>query len=600
MIFYNNEIGIFKTNSIDNNSLENNNNAENLKQLKILLLEYQEIISKYDINNYTFMSPAYLFNLFFNDTFGSLFLYSLQFKRKLKEYKLEENFTPNGKIHYTLIRKLNNDNDIRNESNFNNEDNNLISENFKNNFDDGVLMIFCLPNASIFELTPKIKIDFYLQNGFSFLCWNYNGYGFSKGSPKFWNLKENVLELYDIIVNNPKYKFKKICVMGHSIGGVPACFLARSRHVDLLISDRNFCDINRLVNNFYFGQILNILIRLLFIGNTNNIDNFISFNENHINSVIIYSPLDNIILNDASVKSGISRYMIKKYIIYKNSQNSNIIKGKENILDIVFERNEKERFLHDFLELLNMYYSKIENYEINNYDEEKGISNNSHNLYNKDSNIIDINDVLNKVLFKLFSKFYGCCDDLNIIINMKNSLRRQKIYIDNFFNNLLIWGIQENNLNKKDFEFDSYKGKIILKEAYDIIEEFSSNIMGTDIKIILLKNISNCFNKILHVLDNLDIVFENISNNNIINNKNDNIIKEKLITNYNENIIDTNINNNLINFRDLEDQNIFYDKLNNIKGNIKLLKTYSGHTGFLKQEEIEQFYVFLLSSGIIN
>ena len=513
--YFNNGFNTNKTNSIDNNILENNNYAENLKQLKILLLQYQEIISKYDINNYTFMSPAYLFNLFFNDTFGSLSLYSLQFKRKLKEYILEENFTPNGKIHYTLIRKLNNDNDISNESNFNNQDNNLILENSKNNLDDGVLMIFCLPNGSIYELTPKRKIDFYLQNGFSFLCWNYNGYGFSKGRPKFWNLKANVLELYDIIVNNPKYKFKKICVMGHSIGGVPACFLAKSRHIDLLISDRNFCDINRLVNNFYFGQILNILIKLLFIGNTNNIDNFISFNEKNINSVIIYSPLDNIILNDASVKSGISRYMIKKYIIYKNSPNSNIIKGKENILDIVFEKNEKERFLHDFLELLNIYYSQIENYEINNYDEEKAISNNSHNLYNKDSNNIDRNDftILNKVLFKLFNKFYGCCDDLNIIINMKNSLRRQKIYIDNFFNNLLIWGIQGNNLKEKDFEFYSYKGKIILKEAYDIIEDFSSHIMGNDTKIILLKNISNFFNKILHVLDNLDISFENINNN---------------------------------------------------------------------------------------
>ena len=34
--------------------------------------------------------------------------------------------------------------------------------------------------------------------------------------------------------------------------------------------------------------------------------------------------------------------------------------------------------------------------------------------------------------------------------------------------------------------------------------------------------------------------------------------------------------------------------------NIKLLKTYSGHNGFLKQGEIEQFYIFLLSSGIIK
>ena len=602
-------------NIIDNNNLDSQNNLENLKQLKILLEEYQKIIAKYDIENYTYMSPAYLFNIIFNDTFGSLSLYSLKFKRKFKEYKLEENFTPKGKIHYTLIRNLNINNNINNEidNNNNNIDNNLISENSKNNLDDGVLMIFCLPNGSIYELMPKTKIEFYLNNGFSFLCWNYNGYGYSKGKPKFSNLKTNVLELYDIIVNNPKYNFKKICAMGHSIGGVPAFFLAKNRHVDLLISDRNFCDIKRIVNNFYSGQILSFLFKLLFIGNTNNIDNFMTFNLNNLNSIIIYSPLDNMIVNDASAKSGISRSIIKKYVIYNNKENSKIIRDKENILDIVFEKNEKERFINAFLELLHLYYdnnNNIDNDENDYYDEEKGIYSNSKNIQKKDSNNIDNTDnnedlnnqnkALNKVLFKLFDKFYGCTDELNIFIKMKISLRRQKIFIDNFFNNLLIWGIQGDGLKEDDLNFYSFRGKIILKEAYDSIKDFSDIIQTDNKQILLLNNFTIYFSKIINALDNLDIFSEeNVNNNKIINNKDNSSLEEKLITNNKENNIDTKVSNDLVKDEYLEDKN-FYDKLNNIKGNIKLLKTYSGHNGFLKQGEIEQFYIFLLSSGIIK
>ena len=53
--------------------------------------------------------------------------------------------------------------------------------------------------------------------------------------------------------------------MGHSIGGLAACYLAKHRHVDLLISDRNFCDMTRLVNNLYCGQVLSTLIKYLWL-----------------------------------------------------------------------------------------------------------------------------------------------------------------------------------------------------------------------------------------------------------------------------------------------------------------------------------------------
>ena len=615
--YYENE----NNNIIDtDNSSENSNNInpENLNQLLILLNQYKKIISEYNIINYTYMSPAYLFNLFSNDTFGSLSLYSLQFKKNFEKYILEENFTPNGKIHYTLIRNKNkNENENKNEdddknNSISNENNNLIIENSNNNLDDGPLLIFCLPNGALYELIPKSKINFYMENGFSFLVWNYNGYGYSKGSPNFKNIKTNVLELYDIIVKNPRYNFKKICVMGHSIGGVAAFYLAKNRHVDLLISDRNFCDLPRIVRNWYCGSILNFLVKSLFIGNTDNINNFFNSNLTETYKIIIYSPLDALILNDATAKSGISRYILKNYIIYKNRVNSSIIKNKENILDFVFTKNEKEVFLNDFLELMHLHF---DNNDENIIYGDDNFAYNEQDLENQER-VYYTNNLIKKgnltqsetdVLFSFYGKFFGVsCDDLNILVKMKVSPRREKIFIDNFFNNLLIWGMQGgDDKNEEYFEFHSFKGQKILKEANELLIEYISTIHQIDKtkNSILIEKVSKNISKILDVMDNLDVAFEK-NNNQKINKINDDNIKEQLISNNEENIeINTNKivedskNDSKTNSKGL---NNFYDKLDSLKGNTKLMKTYAGHNGSYLKEEIEQFYIFLLSSNVIS
>ena len=617
-------------NIVSTNSLFTEQN--NLIQLNTLLKECLVIISKYDWNNYTYMSPSYLYNLIFNDTFGSLSLYSIQFKNKIKEYQFEENFTPKGKVHYTLV--------INKERSFNNNtqiENSLIIEDNKR-ADNGPLLLFCLPNGCCYELIQKIKIDFYLKNGFSFLCWNYKGYGYSKGTANFSNVKSDVLELYDTITKNPKYNFKKICVMGHSIGGVAACYLAKNRHVDLLISDRNFCDMPRLANNFYCGKCLSALIRLLFIGKTDNIKNFCSFNneslntngidklnfdgdeeklhKNNINRIIVYSPVDTLILNDSTVKSGVARYIIKNYIIYKNNENNTIIRGQENFLDIVFNKNNKVAFINNFLELIHLHYDKKNDNNLN--------STTLINLNNNNDNNLNIGDLKptkseKEILFSFFDKFFGvCCDNLNFIANNKLSLRRETLFINDFFNNLLIWGMQGSDSKEEDFlEFHSYRGKKILKEAYNLLYEFNSkknegSINTTKItRLVIL--IAGDFKKIIDVMDNLDIVLpKNKNDKNLIkedkdinfnNIQNNNSLKEKLIDdNFEEKLeINTTSNSNIdINNINNLDKNKFYSKLNSIIGNIKLFKSYGGHNGLLKVDEREQFHKFLLCTGIID
>ena len=624
--------------NLQNNQFENSikieNNQENitsLTQIKILINnELLPIIEKYNWDNYTYMSPAYIFNLLFNDTFGSLSLYSLQFKKNFQDYLLEENYTSNGKIHYTLIRKVkkgNNSDENSNELNeIKTEENLLMKEKEEN--DDGTLLFFSLPNGGCYELIPKTKIEFYLTNGFSFLCWNYRGYGYSKGSTNFSNCKEDALDVFDTVTKNKKYNFKKICVMGHSIGGIAMSYIAKNREVDMIISDRNFCDIPRIVLNFHCGNVLNFLLKLLLIGNTNIIDNIMeenleeglkNKNINNINKIIIYSPSDNLILNDATVKSGIARYFIKNYIFYKNNNNL-IIKSKENFLDLVFNSNDKNIFLDTLINLIHINHDMALDYK-------NELDNNKIEIY-PNSNVFNEKD---DISFLFFDKFFGiCCDNLSFISENSISIRRQKIFLDNFFNNLLIWGAQGEEIypNEETFEFYSYKGLKLIKEACDILDKSNygenSNNSNNNIllrKLLLIDTLKIYFKQILSVMKNLDID-ANLNNDNNkrnslrISNLTNTNFKEKLImtedeedeintNNTNNNIINTNIELNS-DFINVENNNIklieknFYQKLNDILGNFKIFKTCVGHNGSLRMDEQEQFFCLLLKSGVIQ
>ena len=590
---------------------QNFENKKNLTKLNMLLKIYKNIIEKYDMKNYTYLSPSYFYNSIFNDTFGSLSLYSFQFKNKFEKYIMEENFTPKGKVHYTLLM-------------------NKQKDNINNKKNNDVLLLFCLPNGGCYELIPKSKVEFYLNIGFSFLCWNYKGYGYTKGRSNFSNVKADVLDVYDSIVNNPKYNFKKICVMGHSIGGVAACYLAKNRHVDLLISDRNFCDIIRLVNNLYCGKYLSKIVKCLFLGKTDNIQNFCSFSGNEIyienndlkalNRIIIYAPNDMLILNDSTLKSGVARYIIKNYIIYKNSVNNQIIKSKENLLDLVFNKNDKLRFVNNFVKLIHLYYDK----DKSNKNEKKDIildvnKKNDNSNSNEYINLKQSDQFEEETLTSFFDKFSGiCCDDLNYLSKNKLSLRRELIFVDNFFNNLLIWGLQGNKASKEEsLIFYPEEGRKALQDSYQILNKFISNNKAQ----INLSKISNLINlcsedikNILDVMDSLDLEFKNnksknkekkndinnlIDNNGSLNEKLINSIEEidRIEINNKSNIeVDTSISTDY----NINNNSNFYAKLNNIKGNIKLLKTSSGHNGLLKPEEKEQYFKMLLSTGIIE
>ena len=188
-------------------------------------------------------------------------------------------------------------------------------------------------------------------------------------------------------------------------------------------------------------------------------------------------------------------------------------------------------------------------------------------------------------------------------------------YLDLLYeNNILIWGAQGGDLpNEEFYEFYPYKGKQLIKESYDILNKYISEkqYINKSPIVSMIENVSKDLKIILDVMDNLDIVYKdknqntkiNKENNNLNSNlKNNNDLQEKLITNdEKENEINTNIILNVdINKKDKSINDEFYIKLNNIKGNIKLFKSFAGHNGLLRPDEREQFFIFFLSTGIID
>ena len=228
----------------------------------------------------------------------------------------------------------------------------------------------------------------------------------------------------------------------------------------------------------------------------------------------------------------------------------------------------------------------------------------------------------NDVSFLFFDKFYGICsDNLSLLSENPVSPRREKLFLDSFFNNLFIWGAQgEGTLpNEEIYEFYPNKGFKIIKEAYEVLNNAYSddNVINVPRKILILRRLKVYFEKIYFAMKNLDVdlsggpqrVSLRISN---LNNSN---FKEKLIGNEDEEEIEIKTNNTEIrtniesekNLIDAESDNLikennnnFYQKLNNIIGNIKLFRTIVGHNGPLRIDEKEQFCYLLLKSGIIN
>ena len=519
-----NQFNVFKFFQGNKESIEMNYNILFNKNLVILILDSNFIIKiaeDFICDEYHFLSRKKLFNYIFNDTFYSENQYKTEFCLKFKQHYNKFITKDNKVIDYVIIdakkimnifndrtnikvnnikgkKKYNKNNNLINNnsekniktdesiistisnisiissSNINDESDseiinidNSINNNYihiKKNNSKKNLIIFCNPNSMLYQFFTPEKYYFYYEGNCDILFYNYRGYGESDGYSTFDNVKSDILEIFDEITKWNKYE--KIGVHGYSIGGIPATYLAKNRNIDLLVSDRNFANVGNIVYSYIFGRLLKLFCKIFWIDRFNNDMNYLFTKNKNCIKIILCDSLDEVVSNNGSIKSSISRYLINK----KNK--------KENILNVFLNDYEKNIFITSLLNIEN-FVKKNQSFK---------------------NNLIIIN----------LSKFYECFSfgtDEVIYCNIFNWYRLKVLYIDNFFNNFFIWGTKnyEENLDSNIY-YKTENNMHYIKKAIDLL----SLIQDEENDLSQLNNTENILNSIRIVKDGLIRIKNNI------------------------------------------------------------------------------------------
>ena len=519
-----NQFNVLKFFQNNKKSIEMNYNILFNKNLVILILDSNFIIKiaeDFICDEYHFLSRKKLFNYIFNDTFCSENQYKTEFCLKFKQHYNKFITKDNKVIDYVIIdakkiMNIFNDrtnikvNNIKGKKKYN-KNNNLINNNSENNIktDESIistisnisiisssnindesdseiinidnsinnnyihikknnskknLIIFCNPNSMLYQFFTPEKYYFYYEGNCDILFYNYRGYGESDGYSTFDNVKSDILEIFDEITKWNKYE--KIGVHGYSIGGIPATYLAKNRNIDLLVSDRNFANVGNIVYSYIFGRVLKLFCKIFWIDRFNNDMNYLFTKNKNCIKIILCDSLDEVVSNNGSIKSSISRYLINK----KNK--------KENILNVFLNDYEKNIFITSLLNIEN-FVKKNQSFK---------------------NNLIIIN----------LSKFYECFSfgtDEVIYCNIFNWYRLKVLYIDNFFNNFFIWGTKnyEENLDSNIY-YKTENNMHYIKKAIDLL----SLIQDEENDLSQLNNTENILNSIRIVKDGLIRIKNNI------------------------------------------------------------------------------------------
>ena len=534
------------------NIIDSNKKLEMSKMIFTINL-ILEIFDNYILDNIFFISWKYIKTLLFNDTFGDLNFLKIEFYKKFEEFKIEE--YNEGNINYCII-----------------SDNDIEKKNRK-------LFFFCGPNGGPYEIIAEKKIKFYLDKGIDVLLWNYRGYGFSKGRSSFKKTKNDVLKVFDSGIT--KHHYNMIAVGGYSIGGVAATHLAVNRKIDVLISDRNFASISQIAYCFPFGRILKFLSYFFLITNNYTIDNF--FNTNCF-KIILCSASDEIIKSNSSLKTNSIIKLMNSCVKIKNND---MIKA-DDILDLIFTKEQKERFIKSFIFVCDYYFSKKNKNKL--FDDFESFGEEKELLIEDNTSYSD-NEVTDRHLFNFFDPFYNvCCDDINDLSNKNYSYRRKSLFVRDFFTNFILWGVQNKKDKKnkqKDLGFYNENCKAILISCEQELNTIkTSSIIRNELlnNIIILDDLFIIFIK---QLDELEVINSNINKNNQEINKGS----------------DFEINTSFLSYK-YENINDNYSKFckdfNEKKKKLKLIRVSCGHNGLMNVDEYEQYLLYLIESKFID
>ena len=410
----------------------------NAKQIQKLLNEYRGEWNEYGFNNIF----NYIKNFFYNDILSS--------KKFIRTNALITK--PNSK---EFVIKTRDDFDLDCLLIFSNNKNQKICS--KN------LVIVCGPNLTPFEnLINSWDIDnLYLMNDIDILFWNYRGYGFSEGNADFNNVCDDILDIYDFVLEH--FHYSKIAVHGLSIGGIPASYLASKRNINLIIADRTFGSVEDVINTFPFGnRFIYYLGKILFFPF---VDNTVNFMKSNCKKILMNDPEDRTIIDTFSLKTGISKKIIHELFVIKNPQLNIRNLNSNNILDYALESEHNKEIFSAFKYTINFLRNKSindsnNNQEIiflektnvnsNNYiidDKVQKLTDNNNNIINNTDNVIqislkDISDTFYSKIKTLYTRFNSAGDSL---IKFTDYMTTQ-VHFNNFFNNLFVYGSEDTNM----------------------------------------------------------------------------------------------------------------------------------------------------------
>ena len=435
----------FKENSEEEKEILDENKHQDLMLfIKKMAIESNAIIkllNDFIGDNNEILSFKNLYNCFVNYDFFSLEQFSILFHKRFNNTYNYFITNDNQIIDYTIIsyEKL--------DEMYKYNPKSKIKEPIKIEFNSKNLLLFCNPNGMIYQLFTPDKFLPFLEGGCDILLWNYRGYGGSSGYPTFKNAKTDALELFDYA--KKKYiNYNKFGVYGYSVGGGSAIFVANQRKLDVLICDRNFTNVSEIVKDIpYIGWFLNYLVKVLNFKYDYNINEFMNSKNKNICKIVLCDPDDEIIPNSASLKAGISKYIIKNYCAEHK------LKIKENILELFL--GSKDNLENKFIEALFNISSilkrfdenpfqdiiKTKKHKTNNKKEKTNLNDflllNVSNNYNSDKKYFK--NILIKTIIKIFNCFKFSAENLDNF-KKKDENRLKVLFINNYFNNFIVWG----------------------------------------------------------------------------------------------------------------------------------------------------------------
>lgn len=180
-------------------------------------------------------------------------------------------------------------------------------------------IIFCHGNGgnvSCYQYFYK----YFMELGYSFITFDYKGYGKSTGKTEIHSTYEDCEIVYNYVINKLKIIKNNIIPVGYSIGGYPATILANKKKLNKLVLIDTFTKISNVIDKL-FPYPINKLLSYIADNDLNIIDNLKLFEGK---TFIIHSTEDEVIHVNNAFDNAKNNKNIKISLITGTHNNLNL------------------------------------------------------------------------------------------------------------------------------------------------------------------------------------------------------------------------------------------------------------------------------------